>query len=205
MALDLTPDELLTTTRAVRRRLDLNRPVERSVIEECLGIALQAPSGSNMQRWQWLFVEDADKKLALAELYRATFAVVYTPEIGAAMDPGRQRVWSSAGYLAEHFHEVPVIMIPCQKGRPDDGNQASYWGSLLPAVWSFHLALRSRGLGSAWTTMALQHEKEIADIVGIPYDDYAQAGMFPIAYTLGTDFKPAPRKGVDDVIHWNSW
>jgi nitroreductase len=122
------------------------------------------------------------------------------------MDEAGQRVWSSAEYLAQHFHEVPVLLVPCQWGRPPEGgNQAGYWGSLLPAVWSFMLALRSRGLGSAWTTMHLQKEREAADVLGIPYDRCAQAGLFPIAYTKGTDFKPAPRKPAADVVHWDTW
>jgi nitroreductase len=205
MTLGLTADELLTTTRAVRRRLDLTRPVDRSVVTECLQMALQAPSGSNRQQWQWVFVDDAAKKQELADLYRSVFAKMYTPDIKGAMPAESVRVWDSASYLAEHFHEVPIILIPCQNGRPEGQNQASYWGSLLPAVWSFQLALRSRGLGSAWTTMHLNKEREAAEILGIPYDECAQGGMFPIAYTLGTDFKLAPRRPLDDVVHWNEW
>src|SRR3954447_1395229 len=171
MILDLTPDELLTTTRAVRKRLDLTRPVERSVIEECLEIALQAPTGSNNQGWQWVFVEDADKKRQIADWYRevfANYADAPKPNFGPddVRTQRREAVTNSASFLAEHFHEAPMLVIPCHIGRVDGADahvQAGYWGSILPAVWSFMLALRSRGLGSAWTTMHLAHEKETAE------------------------------------------
>ncbi|MET0894570.1 MAG: nitroreductase family protein [Acidimicrobiia bacterium] len=200
MRLDLTPDELLSTTRAVRRRLDFERPVERAVLVECLDLATQAPSGSNRQGWHWVFVTDPAKKQAVADIYREVFEAVYHP---GRSDP---RVYASAAYLAEHFHEVPVMMIPCQSGRPTgDGNQAGFWGSLLPAAWNFCLAARERGLGTAWTTMHLTRERDVADVLGIPYDDVIQGGLFPVAYTLGTDFKRGPRKSMDDIVHWDTW
>ena len=211
--LELTPDELLTTTRSVRKRLDLDRPVEREVIEECLEVALQAPTGSNMQHWQWVVVTDADKKQALADMYRRSFEP-YVNSGGREYpehDPRAQHkdaVRSSAQYLSDHFHEVPAMVIPCAEGRIDGADafvQASYWGSLLPAVWSFMLALRARGLGSAWTTLHLPAEKEAAELLGIPYDRVTQAGLFPVAYTKGTDFKPASRLPLAEVLHWNEW
>jgi nitroreductase len=211
--LDLTPDQLLTTTRSVRKRLDLTRPVEREVIEECLEIALQAPTGSNMQTWHWVVVTDDDKKRALADMYRKSFEP-YAAGPGREYPVGDPRaehkdaVRSSAMYLSDHFHEVPAMVIPCADGRIDGADswiQASYWGSLLPAVWSFMLALRSRGLGSAWTTLHLPSEKEAAELLGIPYDRVSQAGLFPVAYTKGTDFKPASRLPLSEVLHWNEW
>ena len=211
--LELTPDELLTTTRSVRKRLDLERPVERAVIEECLEIALQAPTGSNMQHWHWVVVTDPDKKQALAEMYRRHF-VPYASGPGRDYGEGdvrtehKEAVRSSATYLSDHFHEVPAMVIPCAEGRIDGADafiQASWWGSLLPAVWSFMLALRSRGLGSAWTTLHLPSEQEAADLLGIPYDRVTQAGLFPVAYTKGTDFKPASRLPLSQVLHWDAW
>lgn len=218
MKLGLTADEVLTTTRSVRKRLDLERPVEREVIEECLDIALQAPSGSNTQGWQWMFVTDPEKKKIIADYYGANFDL-YTNRPGqpeyAADDPRttqRPRVMDSAGYLRQVFHEVPVMMIPCitsGQGRLDTGTptmgQASSWGSLLPAVWSFMLALRERGLGSAWTTLHLPNEKEVAELLGIPYDTVTQGGLFPIAYTKGTDFKLAKRLPAAELSHWDAW
>lgn len=215
MRLNLDADQLLSTTRAVRKRLDLERPVEREVINECLHLAVQAPTGSNTQSWHWMFVDDPEKKEALAELYGRAFDPY-------ASSPGRQykdddpraaaqpRVRDSATYLREHFHEVPVMMIPCGWGRPPEENapvavQAGYWGSILPAVWSFMLAARERGLGTAWTTLHLFFEQEAADILGIPYDKVAQAGLIPVAYTHGTDFKPASRLPASDLTHWNTW
>ena len=213
MTLDLSVDELLTTTRSVRKRLDFEKPVSRDVVMECLELALQAPTGSNAQGWQWVFVDDPEKKKALADIYR-TNATPYLdqpkPERGDIRDQQMGSVMNSAKYLNEHFEEAPVLMIPCLEGRPDGapaGMSASYWGSLLPAVWSFMLALRSRGLGSAWTTLHLvgEGEKQAADVLGIPFDQYAQGGLFPIAYTKGTEFKPAKRLPAEQLTHWNTW
>lgn len=213
MTLNLSVDEVLTTTRSVRKRLDLDKPVPREVITECLELALQAPTGSNAQGWQWVFVEDPDKKKALADIYNAN-AKPYVnqprPAYGDTRDERMGLVRDSAKFLIEHFHEVPVLLIPCLQGRPDNapaGMSASFWGSLLPAVWSFMLALRSRGLGSAWTTLHLigDGEKQAAELLGIPYDEYSQGGLFPIAYTKGTNFKPAKRLPAEAVTHWNTW
>lgn len=212
--LDLTPDELLTTTRSVRKRLDLERPVDRAVIEECLEIAIQAPTGSNVQTWQWVVVGDADKKQAIADAYGRHFDAYASapgreyPEDDPRAD-AQPRVRDSATHLRQHFHEVPYLLIPCIEGRPPaDGStaaQAGWWGSILPAVWSFMLALRARGLGSAWTTLHLPSEREVAELLGIPFDRYTQVGLFPIAYTKGTDFKPASRVPAADLTHWDTW
>lgn len=216
MTLNLSVDEVLTTTRAVRKRLDLRRPVPRSVLRECLDLAVQAPTGSNSQGWHWVFVEDARKKKALSQLYRAA-AEPYIDAIpeypyGDGRDGRMPQIVSSARYLNEHLHEVPVLLIPCLEGRPEHvdhipGGTASFWGSLLPAVWSFLLALRSRGLGSVWTTFHLagEGEKRAAELLGIPYEGYCQAGLFPIAYTTGVDFRPAQRMPADEFTHWNGW
>lgn len=212
-ALNLTVDELLTTTRSVRKRLDFEKPVSREVIMECLDLALQAPTGSNAQGWQWVFVEDPAKKRALADIYRSNanpYLDQPKPERGDIRDQQLGAVMSSAKYLADNFEKAPVLMVPCLEGRPDGapaGMSASFWGSLLPAVWSFMLALRSRGLGSAWTTLHLlgDGEKQAAELLGIPFDRYAQAGLFPIAYTKGTDFKKAKRLPAEQFSHWDSW
>jgi len=216
MLLELTPDELLSTTRSVRKRLDLDRPVERSVVEECIQLALQAPTGSNAQGWHWVVVEDAAKKAALAEMYARHFDpyIAMGDELQLYGDDDtrtarQEAVSSSARYLRDHFAEVPVLVIPCLWGRlpevSDTFSQASFWGSLLPAVWSFMLAARARGMGSAWTTLHLPSEREAADLLGIPFDRVTQAGLFPLAYTVGTDFRSAPRLPLDDVLHWDSW
>ena len=216
MQLDLTPDELLSTTRSVRKRLDLERPVERSVVEECIELAMQAPTGSNAQGWHFVVVEDPAKKAALAELYGRHFDPYMEMMSGISLwgdeDPRTDRkeaVSASAKFLRDHFHEVPVLVVPCIEGRlpetSDAFTQASFWGSLLPAVWSFMLALRSRGMGSAWTTLHLPSEKEAAEVLGIPFDSVTQAGLFPVAYTRGTDFKPASRTPLEQVVHWDTW
>ncbi|EKF24740.1 nitroreductase family protein [Mycolicibacterium hassiacum DSM 44199] len=215
MTLDLTVDELLTTTRSVRKRLDLERPVPREVLLECLDLALQAPTGSNAQGWQWVFVQDPEKKKALADIYRTNWTMyrkMPEPQYAEGDVRGERRplVLSSAEYLAEHMHEVPWLLVPCLQGRVDGAPgslSASFWGSLLPATWSFMLALRSRGLGSAYTTLHLlgDGEKQAAEILGIPYDQYSQGGLFPIAYTKGTDFRPAKRLPADQVAHFDRW
>jgi nitroreductase len=213
-SLNLSADEVLTTTRSVRKRLDLEKPVPRGVLLECLELAIQAPTGSNQQGWQWVFVEDADKKKALGDIYRKNFEWYRQqskPEYaeGDARAEQQDRVVSSATYLVEHMHEAPVLMIPCLEGDVEFAAQggASFWGSLLPAVWSYMLALRSRGLGSAWTTLHLINhgERQAAELLGIPYEQYRQGGLFPVAYTKGTDFRPAKRLPVEQVVHFDSW
>ena len=215
MSLNLSFDEVLTTTRSVRKRLDLTRPVPREVLTECLELAIQAPTGSNAQGWQWVFVDDPDEKNALADVYRANampYLSLPKPNYaeGDVRNERMELVSESAKFLAAHLHEVPVMLIPCLQGRVDTaplGLSASFWASLFPAAWSFMLALRSRGLGSTWTTLHLVDagERKAAEILGIPYQEYSQGGLFPIAYTKGTDFRPAKRLPVDRITHWNHW
>jgi nitroreductase len=213
MNLNLGADEVLLTTRSVRKRLDFDTPVERSLVEECLNIALQAPTGSNRQGWHFIVVEDAAKKKALADIYRENwklYASLPGRDTGDIRDEQMPRVRDSASYLAENFERAPYFMIPCIEGRlenVDVATGAGGWGSLLPAVWSFMLALRNRGLGSAWTTihLMLEGERKAAEVLGIPYAKVTQGGMFPIAYTKGTDFKPATRLPLDKVLHWDTW
>jgi nitroreductase len=214
MTLNLSVDEVLTTTRSVRKRLDLEKPVPREVLLECLELAVQAPTGSNAQGRQWVFVEDEGKKKALGDIYRTNFDMYrQMPEPqyaeGDTRGERRQLVVSSAEYLAEHMHEAPWLLVPCLEGRVDEAPQlgASFWGSLLPAAWNYMLALRSRGLGSAYTTLHLlgDGEKQAAEILGIPFEKYSQGGLFPIAYTKGTDFRPAKRVPVEEIVHWDSW
>jgi nitroreductase len=212
--LNLSVDELLTTTRSVRKRLDLEKPVPREVLLTCLELAIQAPTGSNAQGWQWVFVEDPAKKKALADIYRAGWTWYQAhpkPDYGEGDVRGERMdsVVDSAGFLAAHLEEVPVLMIPCLEGRPGDFGDmsSSFWASLFPAVWSFCLALRSRGLGSCWTTLHLLNEGErrAAEILDIPFDKYTQGGLFPIAYTKGADFRPAKRLPIEQIVHWDSW
>ncbi len=214
MTLNLSVDEVLTTTRSVRKRLDFDKPVGREVLMECLELALQAPTGSNSQGWQWVFVEDADKKKAIADIY-LTNARGYlsspSPEYAEGDTRGERmgKIRDSATYLAEHMHEAPVLLIPCLQGRAEQTplGAVSFWASLFPAAWSFCLALRSRGLGSCWTTLHLlgDGERQAAGVLGIPYHEFSQAGLFPIAYTKGTDFRPAKRLPAERVTHWNNW
>lgn len=205
--LELTPDELLSTTRAVRKRLDLTRLVEREVLEECLQLAQQAPTAGYSQNWHFVVVTDAGKRAALGELWREV-AYPYLQRGGGARGGQRLRISDAVVHLAEHIHEVPVHVIPCVLGRYEGKTNpltASMFGSIIPAAWSFMLAARSRGLGTVWTTFHLMHERQAAEILGIPYDEVTQVALIPVAYTLGTDFKPGPRKPLDTMVHWDSW
>ena len=202
MEFDLdTVDALLSTTRAVRKRLDLARDVPDGVVLECLRLATQAPTGSNLQGWRWLVVRDPATKAALAELYRRGGGE-YLAAAAETAQAGTQtgRVFDSANYLAEHLHEVPVMVISMIVGRADGSvaSAAGLFGSIIPAVWSFQLALRSRGLGSCYTTLHLALEREAAALLDIP-DHVTQVGLLPVAYTVGTGFRPAVRRPIEEL------
>jgi nitroreductase len=202
-----TVDELLTTTRSVRKRLDLTRPVSRDVILECVRLAMQAPTASNAQDWRWLVITDADKRAAIADIYGSIGAEYLAQAAANASDPQTQRVYRSAAGLTKTLAQVPVHVIPCLTGPIDETNRlvaASAWASIIPAGWSFLLALRSRGLGSVWTTMHLAKEREVGDLLGIPAG-VTQAALFPVAYTIGTDFRPAARPPAETITYWDSW
>jgi nitroreductase len=201
-------DRLLSTTRAVRHRLDFERAVERDILLDCLRLAVQAPTGSNRQGWRWLFVTDDATKHAIAELYRDAGRdyLSLAKEAGTG-DPQSDRVIDSAMYLADNLERAPVWLIPCIAGRLEQAKPilaASFWGSILPAVWSFQLALRAWGLGSTYTTLHLAYERRAGEILGIPRE-VTQAGLLPIAYTQGTDFRPATRPPVETISYWDTW
>ncbi|WP_416899268.1 MAG: nitroreductase family protein [Minwuia sp.] len=205
-------DRLLTTTRAVRKRLDLEREVPRGIIRECLEISQQAPTGSNRQGWRWMVVTDTAKRAALADLYRrgaGNYLSDGEKQSAAAGKSQDARVFGSAQYLAERLQDVPVHVIPCIRidhlpENPPPRAWAGLMGSIWPAVWSLQLALRARGLGSALTTLHLAHEKEAAELLGIP-ETVMQVGLLPVAYTIGTDFQPAKRPPLDTILHWDDW
>lgn len=217
--INLTSEELLTTTRSVRKRLDFSRPVEPELIRQCLELAVQAPTGANSQGWHFVVVTDQEKRKALGDiysrgykLYRQKTATVHPLYQGRSLPPEHattlRKVRSSSEYLADHMHEAPVLVVPCIWSRVDNEptvEQAGVWGSILPAVWSFMLAARLRGLGTSWTTVHLYYEQEAAEALGIPYEQVTQAALIPVAYTLGTDFKPAPRVPMESILHWDRW
>ncbi|MCP5100743.1 MAG: nitroreductase family protein [Chloroflexi bacterium] len=210
-----TVDKLLTTTRTVRKRLNLDKPVPRDVIEACLELAIQAPTGSNAQGWHFLVVTDEEKRAKIAELYKKSFLIYARNKqeqpqrngSSEAVESQMGRVVKSAIYLANNMHRVPVIVIPCIHGRVetlDQMTQAGFYGSILPATWSFMLALRARGLGSAWTTLHLRYENDVATLLDIPRC-YTQTALLPIAYYTGDDFKPAKRIPATQITSWNKW
>lgn len=216
--LPLTPDELLSTTRAVRKRLDFERPVPDDLIRECVALAMQSPSGSNNMSMQFVVVRDAAKKAAIGEVYRQCYAMyktwdgVYIGSIdkgSAEANEQQARSASSADVLGERMGDAPALVIACTTGGRVDGTpaliSANRFGNVLPAMWSFMLAARARGLGTAWTTLHLVMEQQVADILGIPFDDVQQACLSPVAYTIGTDFRPAARPSADSIIHWDAW
>jgi len=215
-------DHVLCTTRAVRKRLDLQRPVEREILERCIEIATQAPTGLYGETWHFVVVTDPEKRAAIAAMYKKTGDAFFSGTLSldpylarlharSAKDPRfaqQQRMYASGRYLANHLHEVPVLVLPCIEGRVEaagPGAQASLYGSIMPATWSLMLALRARGLGSVLITRHIEHcEREIAEILDIP-DDVTQAALVPVAYFTGADFKPAKRLPVQKCTHWNRW
>jgi nitroreductase len=219
--LGLSSDELLSTTRAVRKRLDFDKPVSEEVLRECVEMAVQAPSGSNAQGWQFVFVTDPEKIAKIGEIYRQAFSLyrdmpsaihnLHMDSKDSNVTESQTRSASSADFLAENMGRAPALFIPCIAGRtdtPETSNilaQTGTLGSIIPAAWNFMLAARARGIGTAWTSLHLMQEKEVADIIGIPYDDYMQVALIPIAYTKGTQFKQALRPPVETVMHINEW
>lgn len=208
----MTPEELLTTTRSVRRRMDFDRPVPRELLLDCIRLAVQAPTGGNRQGWQWVIVTEPEPKRRIGELYKESwyeYAKV-RPEY-AEGDPRREqqpRVINSARYLADRMGEVPAMVIPCHAGRVESkGNQAiaGLYGSIVPAAWSFMLAARLRGLVSAYTTLHLKYEREVAELLGIDYERYTQAALLTAGYGTADSFKPAERIPLDQVVHWEHW
>lgn len=210
--LPLNPDELLSTTRAVRKRLDFTRDVPRELIRECVAMALQAPSASNNLSMRFIVVTDQDKRQAIGNIYREIYQGYKSspsyPRRRELSDQTLQaqmnRVASSADYLGDHMGDAPALVIAANTGVDRETARAGM-GSVLPGMWSFMLAARARGLGTAWTTMHLRREREVSDLLGIPYDTVAQAVLSPLAFTKGTDFKPAQRPDPEEVIHWNGW
>jgi nitroreductase len=216
--LPLTPDELLSTTRAVRKRLDFDRHVDDALIRECVELAMQSPSGSNNMTMQFVVVRDPDKRKALGEIYRQCYSIYQTMDgvyVGS-IDKGdadanaqQRRVATSADFLGDRMGDAPAIIIPCTAGMRTDGLPgmavASLMANIAPAMWSFMLAARARGLGTCWTTVHLMMEQQAADVLGIPFDTVQQICMSPLAHTMGTDFKPAKRPPADSIIHWDAW
>jgi nitroreductase len=199
-------DRLLSTTRSVRKRLNLERPVPPEIITDCLRLALQAPTASSAQTWRWLVVTDATKRAQLARLYNEAGRDFLESASKNEPDPTTRRVYQGSFYLCDVLHQVPVHVIPCIEGRVERKPSApAFFGSILPAAWSFMLALRSRGLGSAWTTALVYKEKEAAEVLGIPFDEVTQVALLPVAYTIGTDFKAATRLPVERVTYWDTW
>jgi nitroreductase len=212
MTLPLSPDELLTTTRSVRKRLDLDRPVPVELVRECIEVALQAPSGSNEQGWHWIVVTDPARRRAIGEHYKRSYDSYRElrdqrlTQLSEERQVIGQRVRTSADHLAERMGDVPVLVLACIAigGDLPPGNQAGLWGSLLPAAWSYQLAARARGLGTAWTTLHLRYEKEIAELLRIPAGVH-QGVLLPTAYYTGETFRPAPREPLDKVLHLETW
>jgi nitroreductase len=199
-------DRLLMTTKQVRRRLDLSQPVPRELLLECIEVAGHAPIGGNIQANRWLIVDDEDLKSRIATYYQQVGYPYLEREMDGVEDPVQQRVVASARYLIDHIAEVPAMVIPVRLGVPGSANfeVASFHGSIAPAVWSFQLAARARGLGSAWTTFHLVHEREVAELLGIP-DTVTQVALLPIGFYTGTNFRPASRRPASSVTYFNHW
>ncbi|MDP9256477.1 MAG: nitroreductase family protein [Actinomycetota bacterium] len=206
--LALTPDELLSTTRAVRKRLDFERPVERELLDECLALAQQAPNASNSEPWRFVVVTEEATRAKLAECYRTGWSAYRKQIDEQARDGTDPPVLASAQYLADRFHEVPAMVLPCLVPRADSApsaRQAGLYGSVIQAAWSFQLAARARGLGTCWTTLHLPRERDAAELLGIPYERVQQVALITVGYTLGTDFKPGRRVALERVVRYERW
>lgn len=201
-------DRLLTTTKQVRQRLDLDRPVPTDELLECIEIAGHAPMGGNLERNRWMIIDDADKKAAIAE-YFGSVGRPYLEINRAQRDDNRsKRVMDSAMFLVEHLAEVPALVLAMRLDRPpvdqSQGQLAAYYGSVVPGVWSFQLAARARGIGSAWTTFHLEHEAAVAELLGIPAS-VTQVCLLAVGYYTGDTFTPAPRRSAREVTYLNEW
>jgi len=202
-----TVDRLLGTTRAVRRRLDFDRPVPREILLDCIRLSQQAPTGTNAQHWRWLIIDDPAKRKALGEIYARGLPLL-DASAKTARDDQTAAVYRHARDLAERMGDVPALVIPCLEGRLDDPSSlvlaTTYYGSIYPAVWSFQLALRSRGLGSVLTTMHLAFEEDSREVLGLP-ENVVQTALLPVAYTIGTDFNPTERPSPETITSFNTW
>ncbi len=198
-------DRLLTTTKQVRKRLDLTRPVDLEVVLDCIDIASAAPMGGNLERNRWMIIDDPDLKARIGEIY----AKVGGPYLRAnaetvAAGSRQERVIESSEFLVDHLAEVPVLLLAMRLDRPDPSQAAGYFGSVVPGVWSFQMAARSRGLGSTWTTFHLAHEAEVAEMLGIP-PTVTQVALLPVAHYTGDTFSPAPRRPAREITYRNQW
>jgi nitroreductase len=214
-SLHLSADDVLSTTRAVRKRLDLDRPVPRALIEQCVDLATQAPTGRNRQRWHFLVVTDEDQRCVVSDIFRRAVALARGLPLNEhdirrmyAVPGSMERIAEGSDHLYANIHRVPAFVIPAVEGRTDGASvleQSATWGSILPAVWSFMLAARARGLGTVWTTAQGPLERELSEALEVPYDEVMLAAFIPLAYTIGTDFRPARRVPRDEVLHWDGW
>jgi nitroreductase len=208
-------DHVLLTTRAVRKRLDLHRPVEQDVLRECFELAQQAPTQSDTQGFHFIVVTDKVQREALGDLFRRGHAIYETLPDGVYgikhsdmnQEATRLRIMKSLEYLADHIHEVPVHVVACVVGsteRKPPVAVSALVGSVIPAAWSFMLAARSRGLGTCWTNLHLLLAEEADKVLGLPAG-VMQVALIPTAYTIGLEFRPAHRRPLDEILHQNRW
>jgi len=202
-------DHVLSTTRSVRRRLDFGRAVPAAVLEQCIAVATQAPTGLFRESWRFVVVRDPARKADLAALYRSAFDELVEMRVAAARETGQDVPEPRPTYrmLADRLQDFPALILVCSEGRPEPaeaGVQLAFYGSVLPAAWSLMLALRARGIGSTWTTLLARRERAVAAALGMP-DDATLTVMLPVGYLKGAVLRPAPRRAPHEVTYWDAW
>ena len=191
-------DEVLSTARSVRRKLDFGRPVEREVLLECIEVAVQAPTGAMGENWRFIVVETPDVKAEIATLYRDVLNEIVATR-GIPMKP-------TLAAHAERMHEMPAMIFVCMEGEPDANfsSHVGYYGSILPAAWSLMLALRARNIGTTWTTLLSARQEAVGNILGLP-DNWRQVVMLPVGYTKDAVLRRADRVPAHEITFFNGW
>lgn len=195
--------EAMSTQRAIRRlRSD---PVDDDVVLRCIELATRAPTGSNRQGWEFVVVRDPEVKHQLARLNRQAWSVYR--RLGGRRSESMSKIVDAVQWQADHFEEVPVVVVPCLHGRaPVFGAPvvaASYYGSIFPAVQNLLLAARAAGLGATLTTLPLWSVTLARRTLGLP-GSISPVAVVPMGWPQG-NYGPTTRRPVEEVVHLNRY